>query len=114
MAFQDPTSNKTPVIILWSSLNGGWSVGDWNKRGDLIKRVSDCIISSGNHCTLDVSIDEGKWFAAKVIKEYKAVDDSGYHQNNTDVPLAPLAGWRPFRSQDIPSFFNYVIFTIMH
>lgn len=87
----------------WLKCRGRKETG---KRGDLIKRVSDCI-SSGNHRTLDVSIDEGKWFAAKVIKENKATDVSGYHQNNTDVPLAPLAGWRPFQSQGIPSFFNY-------
>ena len=27
------------------------------------------IIKSGNHDTLDLSIDDRKWFAAKVIKE---------------------------------------------
>ena len=37
------------------------------KRDDLVKRVSDCI-KSGNHHTLDASIDDDKWFAAKVRK----------------------------------------------
>ena len=32
------------------------------------KRVSDCI-KSGNHYALDPSIDDGKWFSAKVLKE---------------------------------------------
>ena len=38
------------------------------KRDELLKRVSDCI-KSGNHHTLDPSIDDGKWFSAKVLKE---------------------------------------------
>ena len=38
------------------------------KRDDLLKRVSDCI-KSGNHHTLDPSIDDGKWFSAKVFKD---------------------------------------------
>ena len=77
------------------------------KRGELIKRVSDCI-SSGNHRTLDVSIDEGKWFAAKVINEMNVADKSGLLQNiNTYVPKTPSSGWCPFQSQDIPSLFNY-------
>ena len=32
------------------------------------KRVKDCIFS-GSHRTLDSSIDDGKWFALKAIKE---------------------------------------------
>ena len=38
------------------------------KRDELLKRVSDCI-ESGNHHTLYPSINDGKWFAAKVLKE---------------------------------------------
>ena len=38
------------------------------KRDELLKRVSDCI-KSGNHQTLDPSIDDGKWLSAKVLKE---------------------------------------------
>ena len=38
------------------------------KRGELVTRVSDCI-KKGSHRILDVSIDQGKWFAAKVLKE---------------------------------------------
>lgn len=34
------------------------------KRDDLVKHVSDCI-KCGNHHTLNVSIDNGKWFPAK-------------------------------------------------
>ena len=38
------------------------------KRDELLKHVSDCI-KSGNHHTLDPSIDDGKCFSAKVLKE---------------------------------------------
>ena len=38
------------------------------KRDELLKHVSDCI-KSGNHQTLDTSIDDGKWFSAKVLQE---------------------------------------------
>ena len=38
------------------------------KRDGQLKRVSDCI-KSGNHHTLDPSIDYGEWFSAKVLKE---------------------------------------------
>ena len=37
-------------------------------RGELVTRVSDCI-KKGNDRILDVSIDQGKWFAAKFLKE---------------------------------------------
>ena len=38
------------------------------KRDELLKRVSDCI-KSGNHHTFDPSIDDGKWFSAKDLRE---------------------------------------------
>ena len=38
------------------------------KRDEPLKRVSDCI-KSGNHHTFDPSIDDGKWFSAKVLRE---------------------------------------------
>ena len=38
------------------------------KRDELLKRVSDCI-KSGNHHTFDPTIDDGKWFSAKVLRE---------------------------------------------
>lgn len=36
------------------------------KREDFLKRVGDCV-QSGNQQNLDPSMDDGKWFAAKVI-----------------------------------------------
>ena len=69
------------------------------KRDELLKRVSDCI-KSGNHHTLDPSIDDGKWFSAKVFKENAKL------QANS-LPFVPSTGWRAFPSQNIPSLFNY-------
>ena len=73
------------------------------KRDELLKRVSDCI-KSGNHHTLDPSIDDGKWFSAKVLKENAKL------QANCSLSLlsfVPSTGWRAFQSQTIPSLFNY-------
>ena len=73
------------------------------KRDDLLKRVSDCL-KSGNHHTLDPSIDNGKWFAAKIVKE-----SSGIQGNCplNSAPIIPSTGWRAFPSQNIPSLYNY-------
>ena len=73
------------------------------KREEILKRVKDCIFS-GSHRTLDSSIDDGKWFALKAIKE-----NSELKGNNSVVslPVIPTTGWREFQSHDIPSLFNY-------
>ena len=73
------------------------------KRDDLVKHVSNCI-KSGNQHTLDPSIDNGKWFAAKVLKE-----SSGLQANSSSisVPFIPSNGWHAFPSHNIPSLFNY-------
>ena len=41
------------------------------KRDELLKRVSDCI-KSGNHQTLDPSIDDGKWLSPKFSKKMES------------------------------------------
>ena len=41
------------------------------KREDLLKRVGHCI-QGGNHQNLDPRIDNGKWFAAKVMRQNSA------------------------------------------
>jgi hypothetical protein len=78
------------------------------KRDDLLKRVSDCIFSN-SHKVLDVSIDDGKWFAQKVLKESKEIlnikDDRVQYQ--AVIPVIPTSGWCVFQSKDIPSLFNY-------
>ena len=70
-------------------------------------RVSDCI-KKGSHRVLDVSIDQGKWFAAKVIKEnQEVIVDKSIKSKLSFVPTVPVSGWRTFQSQDIPVLFNY-------
>ena len=77
------------------------------KRDELVTRVSD-YIKKGSHCVLDVSIDQGKWFAAKVIKEnQEVIVDKFIKSKLSFVPTVPVSGWRTFQSQDIPVLFNY-------
>ena len=77
------------------------------KRYELVTRVSDCI-KKGSHCVLDVSIDQGKWFAAKVIKEnQEVIVDKSIESKLSFIPTVPVSGWRTFQSQDIPVLFNY-------
>ena len=76
------------------------------KRDELVTRVSDSI-KKGSHCVLDVSIDQGKWFAAKVIKEnQEIIVDKSIKSKLSFVPTVPVSGWCTFQSQDIPVLFN--------
>ena len=77
------------------------------KRDELVTRVSDCI-KKGSHRVLDVSIDQGKWFAATVFKEnQEVIVDKSIKSKLSFVPTVPVSGWRTFQSQDIPVLFNY-------
>ena len=77
------------------------------KRDELVTQVSDCI-KKGSHRVLDVSIDQGKWFAAKVIKDnQEVIVDKSIKSKLSFVPTVPVSGWRTFQSQDIPVLFNY-------
>lgn len=70
------------------------------KRDKLVKCVTECI-NTGNHHTLDPSIDEGKWFAAK---------EGCKVQQSCQVvlfPDIPSTGWCVFPSHNIPDLFNY-------
>jgi hypothetical protein len=51
--------------------------------------VTDCIYSSGNHRSLDVSIDGGKWLAAKVLGEKPAQSAVKNNQRiaTADIPV---------------------------
>ena len=73
------------------------------KRDELLKRVSDCI-KSGNHHALDPSIDDGKWFSAKVFEENAKVQANC---SLSSLPFVPSTSWRAFPTQNIPSLFNY-------
>ena len=73
------------------------------KREDLVQRVRDCV-RSGNYHNLDLAIDHGKWFAAKVLQENSDVKTNS---GSISIPCIPSTGWRVFPSQNIPSLFNY-------
>ena len=66
-------------------------------------RVRDCV-KSGDHHKLDPSTDNGKWFAAKVLKESSNLEENG---NLTSPPFFPSTGCRAFPSNNIRSLFNY-------
>ena len=68
-----------------------------------MERVRDCI-KRGDHHKLDPSIDNGKCFATKVLKESSDLQKIG---NLTSPPFIPSTGWRAFPSNNIPSLFNY-------
>ena len=73
------------------------------KREELLKRVNDCI-KSGDFQNLQPSIDDGKWFAMKTIKETCELKGISAVAS---LPIIPTTGWRAFPSHDIPSLFNY-------
>ena len=68
-----------------------------------MERVRDCI-KSWDHHKLDPSVDNGKWFAAKVLKESSDLPENG---NLTSYPFIHSIGRRAFSSNNIPSLFNY-------
>ena len=59
----DPSNYTAEQLKRWLKCRGLKQTG---KRQVLVQRVSDCI-KSGNHRSLDVSIDGGKWLAAKIM-----------------------------------------------
>ena len=72
------------------------------KRDELLKRVSDCI-KSGNHHTLDPSIDDGKWFSAKVLKENAKLQANC---SLSSLPFVPSTGWRAFPTKPNNGIYN--------
>ena len=97
---RDPQEYTVDQLKRWLKCKGLKLSG---KRDDLVKRVSDCI-NSGNHHTLDASIDDGKWFAAKALKESSELQATS---SSISLPFIPSTGWRDFPSHSIPSLFNY-------
>lgn len=67
-----------------------------------MKRYTECL-KAGKHHALDPSINDGKWFAAKVIKENCGLEQSC---NVVSLPEIPSKGWRDFPSCNIPQLFN--------
>ena len=58
---------------------------------------------------LDVSIDGGKWYAAKALRENSVTQMAEDKRKCIeDFPVVPLSpDWNNFQSKDIPSYFNY-------
>ena len=84
------------------------------KRDELETRVSDSI-RKGRHRVLDVSIDQGKWFEAKVIKEnQEVIVDKSIKSKLSFVPTVPISQEGVPSSHNIfPYFLTTAIFTIM-
>ena len=56
------------------------------------------------------SIDAGKLFAAKVLRESTRLNNTNSAsliQQSVGIPVIPTSGWESFQSQDIPVLFNY-------
>ena len=62
---QDPRHYTVDQLKRWLKCRGLKQSG---KREGIVQRVASCL-QGPNHRVLDVSIDGGKWFAAKVLKE---------------------------------------------
>ena len=108
----DPSNYTAEQLKRWLKCRGLKQTG---KRQVLVQRVSDCI-KSGNHRSLDVSIDGGKWLAAKImgtnaspqstVPKTDSKNKQGIATGNTPVLPVP-ADWNKFQSKDIPPYFKY-------
>ena len=92
---RDPENYTVEQLRRWLKCRGLKQSG---KREELLGRVRDCI-KSGDHHTLDSSIDDGKWFTAKAIK---ASNELKGNCKLVSVPLIPTGGWHTFPSQNVP------------
>lgn len=61
---QEPDSYTVEQLKRWLKCRGLKQSG---KRNELLQHVADCM--KGDHHILDPSIDDGKWFPAKAMKE---------------------------------------------
>ena len=76
-------------------------------------RVSDCI-KKGSNRVLDVSIDQGKWFAAKVIKEnQEVIVDKSIEQTYRSFLLFQYQDGVPSSHKIFQYFLTTTIVTIM-
>ena len=100
---QDPQHYTVDQLKRWLKCRGLKQSG---KREEIVQRVASCL-QGPNHRILDVSIDGGKWFAEKVLKENEELKGRETFNEQVAVPIVPEKGWHSFPSQDIPSLFNY-------
>lgn len=68
------------------------------KRDELVERGRDCI-KRGDHDKLDPSIENGKWFATKVLNETSGLQENG---KVASCVLISSTGWLAFPSNNIP------------
>ena len=90
---QDPENYAVEQLKHWLKCRGLKQSG---KRGEIVQRVSDCL-KRPNHWILDVSIDDGKWFAVKVLKENEELSKKENVKGKFVVPAVPAQGGILFR-----------------
>ena len=101
---QGPQHYTVDQLKRWLKCRGLKQSG---KREEIVQRVASCLQGWPNHRVLDVSIDGGKWLAAKVLKENEELKGRETSNEQVAVPIVPEKGWSSFPSQDIPSLFKY-------
>ena len=84
---QDPENYTVEQLKRWLKCRGLKQSG---KRGEIVQRVSDCL-KGPNHRILDVSIDGGKWFAVKVLKENEELSKKENVKGKFVVPAVPAS-----------------------
>ena len=87
---QDPENYTVEQLKRWLKCRGLKQSG---KRGEIVQRVSDCL-KGPNHRILDVSIDGGKWFAIKVLKENEELSKKENVKEECVVPAVPASHWK--------------------
>ena len=70
---QDPQYYTVDQLKCWLKCRGLKQSG---KREEIVQRVASCL-QGPNHRVLDVSIDGGKWFAAKVFERERRTEGKG-------------------------------------
>ena len=100
---QDPQHYTVDQLKRWLKCRGLKQSGE---REEIVQCVASCL-QGLNHHVLDISIDDGKWFATKVLKDNEELKGRETFNEKVAVPIVPEKGWRSFPSQDIPSLFNY-------
>jgi hypothetical protein len=100
---KDPENYTVEQLKRWLKCRGLKQSG---KRSDLLTRVRDCV-ASGSHHVLDPSIDDGKWYEAKLSIENQntCIKDGG--PDPRKIPVIPDSAWKAFPTQDVPQQFNY-------
>ena len=98
---ENPEDCTMTLLKRWLECHGLKKTG---KRLELIERVKQAM-SVGQ--PVDLKVDGGKWYLAKKEKILsQAGPSTGRPTFESEVPVIPSVGWRPFPSQNIPAHFN--------